>query len=177
MANAKQVKAGKDYPQFGIKKGDLHWTWAAYGESTQRSLTAPRPSQLIGGHWQEVAAARETIEDLQLSALDSSEAASAIEDAISILEDVQGRYDDATEGPSGEANQSRSETLGTLIDGLQDIQSSLEELETEDEPEEGATEEEKARFESEADDRAAAKQERAAELLGEALALDWDRPE
>ena len=50
MATAKQTKANKDFPRFGIKKGDIHWTWDIYGQPTQRSMTHPRPSQLMTGH-------------------------------------------------------------------------------------------------------------------------------
>jgi len=48
MAKVKQVKAGKDYPQFGIKKGEMHYTWELFRQPVQRSKTPPRRSQLTG---------------------------------------------------------------------------------------------------------------------------------
>lgn len=50
MAKVKQVKARKDYPQHGIAKGDLHYTWSLMvgprASVTYRQKTPPRPSQL-----------------------------------------------------------------------------------------------------------------------------------
>ena len=51
MARVKQVKARKDYPQYGIQKGETCYVWsirahpAARGQ-TFRSKTYPKPSQL-----------------------------------------------------------------------------------------------------------------------------------
>ena len=38
--------AGKDYPHFGIKKGQRHYCWAFFKEPVQRSLTYPTKQQL-----------------------------------------------------------------------------------------------------------------------------------
>jgi len=50
-----KVKARKDYPQFGIKKGDEHYTWSVmYGprnSRTFRQLTPPKPSQLTSSEF------------------------------------------------------------------------------------------------------------------------------
>lgn len=50
MPKVKQVKARKDYPEHGVKKGDLHYTWSlmlgARHSRTFRQIAPPRPSQL-----------------------------------------------------------------------------------------------------------------------------------
>lgn len=50
MARAKLVKAAKDYPQFGIVKGQQHYYWKLMtgprSSRTFRQVDPPRPSQL-----------------------------------------------------------------------------------------------------------------------------------
>ena len=46
MAHPKRVRAAKDYPDAGIKKGDEHYVWATFRGPTRRSLTPPTRSQL-----------------------------------------------------------------------------------------------------------------------------------
>lgn len=50
MPRVKQVKAAKDYPNHGIKKGDVHYTWSLMtgprSSRTFRQIAPPRPSQL-----------------------------------------------------------------------------------------------------------------------------------
>jgi hypothetical protein len=36
-------KAGKDYPQFGIKKGDAHFVWAIKMQRGGILIAGPRP--------------------------------------------------------------------------------------------------------------------------------------
>lgn len=38
--------ANKDYPEFGVKKGDVHYIWQVRGQKSHRSMTPPRPSQV-----------------------------------------------------------------------------------------------------------------------------------
>ena len=39
-------KAGKDYPEAGIKKGDMYYTWGFFRQKAQKSKTPPTRSQL-----------------------------------------------------------------------------------------------------------------------------------
>lgn len=50
-ARVHHVKAGKDYPDQGIKKGEMHYTWSLFRQKAQRSKTHPRRSQLEGSEF------------------------------------------------------------------------------------------------------------------------------
>ena len=45
-ARVHHVKAGKDYPDQGIKKGEMHYTWALFRQRARRSKVKPTRSQL-----------------------------------------------------------------------------------------------------------------------------------
>ena len=45
MARVRTSVAAKDYPAYGIKKGDTYWHWTPYRQKRRMSATPPRPSQ------------------------------------------------------------------------------------------------------------------------------------
>lgn len=46
MAQVHQAVASRDYPEHGIKKGDIYFYWKPYRQSKRFSKTRPKPSQV-----------------------------------------------------------------------------------------------------------------------------------
>ena len=46
MPRVHERRAGKDYPEHGIKKGDTYYAWSFYRQKERKSKTRPKPSQL-----------------------------------------------------------------------------------------------------------------------------------
>jgi len=46
MPKVHKKKANKDYPEYGIKKGDTYYMWTLYKQRPRKSLTYPKASQL-----------------------------------------------------------------------------------------------------------------------------------
>lgn len=46
MPKVTTQKASRDYPDYGIKKGDMYYAWSFFRQPRQISKTAPKPSQL-----------------------------------------------------------------------------------------------------------------------------------
>lgn len=132
MAKVKFIKAaGKDYPKFGIKKGESHYVWAMkaqVGGVVRRSKTLPRESQkTLSSYKSSAHSLNEVIEDLKTSSVEDLE--SAVEYIVSSAEElrdeVQGSLDNMPEGlqkgSTGELLQARIEALDSFIDELQSI--------------------------------------------------------
>lgn len=132
MAKAQQVKAAKDYPQFGIKKGDMHYTWEIFNGRTSRryrQIAPPRRSQLTGS---EFLAAVYDIED-ELAALSSLD---DLEDLIDRLEalanETQEKFDNMPsglqQGDTGQQLEARANGCTEAKDELDSIKSEYEQL-------------------------------------------------
>lgn len=119
MPRVQKVKAGKDYPHFGIVKGQEHYVWKpGYGGPTLRSLTPPRPSQLTTSKWSAVYAAREAIEDCTSWEALTDE----VQLALEVIEETSGEYEDAAAEMEGvEAHQTRADHLQDLLSELQNV--------------------------------------------------------
>jgi len=64
MAQVHHVRAAKDYPDEGIKKGEMYYWWKFRYGGKRKSKTAPRPSQLTSSEKKSRCyAAQEDIED------------------------------------------------------------------------------------------------------------------
>jgi len=135
MPRVKYVKARKDYPQFGIEKGDHHYVWSmkmTYGGVTKRSKTPPRESQLTLSPYKGAAfAINESLsddfvnvnleewelEDFAQRIVESLE--SAIEGAEELRDETQESLDampdGLQEGPTGELLQERIQALEDFI--------------------------------------------------------------
>jgi len=125
--------ARKDYPEFGIKKGDTYYKWSLMtgprSSRTYKSLTKPRPSQLTSsGFLREFYSIQERIEDLDANQFETAE------DLESTIQEITGDIEslaDETEGnrenmPEGLQEGHVGEMLQTRIDGLRDWASELE---------------------------------------------------
>jgi hypothetical protein len=89
MPKVNTQRAGKDYPDEGIKKGDTYYSWQFYTGPVHRSATYPKPSQLTGS--EKKAAALRAYEDLQAAVA----AATTPEDVKSALEQASADAQDA----------------------------------------------------------------------------------
>lgn len=131
MPKVHTAKAAKDYPQYGIKKGDLYYYWSPY-RSKKRSMskTMPKPSQLTQSDFlqslysiqEEIDAAREnwtTIEDAQ-GFRDTT-----VENLETLRDETQEKRENMPEGlqevGSGELLGTRCDQLQEAIDGLNNI--------------------------------------------------------
>lgn len=141
-AKVKKVKARKDYPKFGILKGEEHYTWQLwYGgySVVYRSKTYPRASRLETSEY--MVSYLELVERAQ-DLVDSGEVSqddidSLIADIQELQSDVQSKLDNMPEplqeGETGQLMQSRIDELDTWLDALCAIES--ENLEDPDQPE------------------------------------------
>lgn len=148
MARAKQVKAAKDYPQFGIVKGQLHYYWKAktgpYTSREYRQVKPPTRSQLTQSAFFQV------LYDIQDSlneenVTDAGGLRSFAERVEELRDETQEKLDNM---PDGLQQGSTGELLQERIDGCEswaeaineaadELESKLEELDNE-EPEHAA---------------------------------------
>lgn len=117
--------AAKDYPQYGIKKGDTYYWWKFRYGGKRYSLTPPKGSQLTqSSFYSTLRSAEESISDAS-----DEDLATAIADAISDLESLrdeqEGNLQNMPEalqsGPTGELLQNRVDEVQSLIDELEGI--------------------------------------------------------
>lgn len=161
MPKVKKInRAGKDYPQFGIKKGDAHYVWSIKmqrGGLVRRSKTYPRPSQLtLSDYKVQAHQLNERIEDFDSDIISDAESFrdELLSEAESLRDEQQDKLDNMPEGlqqgSTGEQIQERIDALESFIGELEDLEfpdfEIDEEAESTETPEplndEGQTEEE-----------------------------------
>ena len=140
-------KAGKDYPEFGIKKGETHYVWSIKlqrGGIVRRSKTYPRQSQLTMSDYKVQAhQLNERIEDFDTDVAADVEAFrdEIVEDATALRDEQQEKLDAMPEGlqqgPTGEQIQERIDALEAFIDELENLEFPEFEQEDDHEDEEG----------------------------------------
>ena len=132
MPRVHVVKARKDYPDQGIKKGDTyyHWTFRnRFGKGTLvRSKERPKPSQLTRS---EYLSRVYSLQEQYDSAPDDTESLEGIRDEIlHELEDIQRELEEKLENmpeglrensDSGQLLQERLDNLDNAISELEDI--------------------------------------------------------
>lgn len=126
--------AMKDYPQFGIKKGDTHYIWQLYKRPLQRSKTYPKPWQLTGSPFLQ---SIYQIQDRGFSAENrealNEEAENLKGELEELRDECQDSYDNMPEqlqenSESGQLLQERIEALEEWIDNLDNVDVFDEEL-------------------------------------------------
>jgi hypothetical protein len=153
MTEVKHVKASKDYPEFGIDKGEMYYVWVpGFRARTMRSKTKPRQSQLYQGYKSSAYALNEQIEDFRnpgnLEDLESFRD-ELVSDAENLRDEEQEKLDNMPdglrEGDTGNAIQERIDAVEAFIDELWnlDFDSKLDD----DASDEERTEEADAKFE------------------------------
>jgi hypothetical protein len=111
--------AERDYPVFGVKKGQECYVWKMGGK-VYRSLEEPKRSRTVTGHWAEVYAIEEGLSPFRSVEPDGyQEFYEHLGDAIDALSDVQSRYEEA---PNSEA---KIDTLDGIIGLLESAQREL----------------------------------------------------
>jgi len=131
MARVKQVKAAKDYPKFGIKKGDLHYyTKIKTGPRSSREIRQIepiKPQQLTSSAFKSALLDWEETKGSVSSPEDVSGLASTIRE---MGEEEQSKLDNMPEGlqqgNTGELLRERAEACETAADELDTIASEWE---------------------------------------------------
>lgn len=113
MPRVKQVRAAKDYPRHGIKKGDLHYHWKIKqqrGGIEFRSLTPPKRSQLT------TSAFLGPLYDIQDSIDAITHDASAVDALRSIAEEVTTLGEEQREKYENLGENFQQGSTGELLD-------------------------------------------------------------
>lgn len=143
MPRVYHVKARKDYPNHGIKKGDMYYNWSVktgpVSGITYRSLTPPRPEQLTtSAYLQSAYPIERSIHEISdIDALDA-----AISDVEGLRDEEEGKLDNMPDGlrdgDTGQLIQSRIDACEEAISALEEIKSEYESWQEEHEkPEDG----------------------------------------
>ena len=142
MPRVHHRKARKDYPNNGISKGDMYFTWrikATYGGTTYRSLTRPRQSQLTNSPFKSgFYAMGEAWEDDKTPDHETIRAASeaARELAEAANESYENMPEGLKEGDTGQMLYERSDQMESKADELEGLADEYEGLEEPEEPDE-----------------------------------------
>jgi hypothetical protein len=121
-------KARKDYPESGIKKGDIYYEWALYRQKSQRSLTNPTRAQTAGSPWKQQLY---NLIDVELPACSCPEDLRSIaESARELSSEAQESFDSMNEGLQQSEGGQRMETRVSEMDSwAYEVDSAAEELE------------------------------------------------
>ena len=122
-------KAGKDYPDQGIKKGDTYYKWSfRYGGAFKR-LKRPRPSQLTQSKYSAVYAALENIEDMfSQDGMTIEDIVCAAQSAAEEIREVASEYEQADEDMGGHqgVNSERAQACEECADELENAASEFD---------------------------------------------------
>jgi len=136
-------KSRKDYPDFGIKKGDTYYKWSFNFGPTMKSLTPPRRSQLtrsdfLGQLWDMEDGLEERFSGIETEDDFQSEIDSLIDEIQSLIDEQQERLDNMPEqlqetSSAGETIRERIEYLESWMSDLQSVDVSMDDGLTENE--------------------------------------------
>lgn len=131
MARVYTQKAGKDYPEAGIKKGDMYYSWSFRYGGEHKSLTPPRPSQLTQSKMSAALAAAEVAEDITESADNPEDIVAVLNEAAGTIRDVADEYQEAADafengGALAEQNSDKADDLNEWADSLESDASDIE---------------------------------------------------
>lgn len=141
MARVFTAKAAKDYPNKGIKKGDLYYYWTpGFRGVKQMSKTPPRPSQLTTSKMSEAYAAGEALQDAINDASCIEDLTSAMEEAVDAIRAVAEEYSDASQAETGNGNrvpnademEEKSQGLNDWADSIENDKDEIESLDATD---------------------------------------------
>lgn len=120
-------KARKNYPQFGIKKGDSYFSWKFRYGGERKSLTRPKQSQLTQSPFlSEAYSIQEEIAELTLEQIkegfDVSEYVDRIRELGSNAEDsLSNMPDQLQQAPTGELLQNRADAMEEWASELEGV--------------------------------------------------------
>lgn len=128
-------KAQKDYPEFGIKKGDSYWHWAFAFGPKYKSKTQPTRSQLTRSSFlSTLYSIEDGISNAFKECTTSDDLESSMEQLISDIEELRDETQNSLDNmpsqlqdaDSGQLLQERIEALESWISDLQSIDLSIE---------------------------------------------------
>lgn len=137
-------KARKDYPNYGIKKGETYYHWSFNYGPTVKSKIYPKQSQLTQSDFlQQVYALQERLEEISTDSSNLENARCERDDIVSELrslaEECEERRNNMPESlqdaPSGQTLESRVDSCNEMADELESIDLDIE-LEGSDDEEE-----------------------------------------
>lgn len=140
MPRVYEKKAGKDYPEHGIKKGGTYYEWSFYKQRPIKSKTRPKPSQLTQSKLSGVYLAIETLEEQVLGADTPDDIETALNDCADAVEEVAQEYRDSIQnmpenlqqsGPAEEMEDKASQ-LDDFAQELRDAAGEVSNLEVKD---------------------------------------------
>ena len=134
MPRVHTQKAGKDYPDIGVKKGDTYYWWKFRYGGKRKSKSYPKPQQLTQSDFlQQVYDINDEIGDLEWSE-DLQVSIDEIIERVTELRDEQEEKrsnmpEQLQEVGTGEMLQNRMDSLDEMIDELESVDPDIEEEE------------------------------------------------
>jgi hypothetical protein len=128
-------KARKDYPQYGIQKGESYYWWKfRYGPKSM-SKTPPRQSELTQSDFlSRVYGVQEDLEDLSASDFDQDieeERDNVVSELEELRDETQEKHDNMPdqlqESETGQLLQERVDSLDSMISDLQSVDCEIDE--------------------------------------------------
>ena len=141
MPRATTSKARKDYPESGIKKGDIYYSWSFYRGPVQRSLTPPKQSQLCNPKLSSAFEAVESLEEAIAGATSPEDLTAALQKAIEGVQASLEEYEETVSNlkdawpngcPALEEATENQDNLQSCIDGLESAISDIETMDVDD---------------------------------------------
>ena len=139
MPRVHHIKARKDYPNDGIKKGDMYYKWSIktgpVSGITFRSPTPPKPSQLTNSaFYQEYYAIQEQFDEIMSNAEVIEDDLNNIRDNLENLrDDTQDKLDNMPEGlQEGNTGQLLQERIDALEQDISEIEDIINQIEDDD---------------------------------------------
>lgn len=131
MPKVHHIKANKDYPDEGIKKGEMYFKWSLKtgprSGMTFRSKSHPRQSQLTtSDFWSTFYGISEQAEDLIPSMDDvETERDNVVQELESLRDETQSRFDNMPDGlqqgETGQRLENRVSELESLIESINSV--------------------------------------------------------
>jgi hypothetical protein len=126
MPRVKKQTAAKDYPEAGIKKGELYYSWKFRYGSLHRSKSYPKPSQLTQSDFlQQVYDINDEIASLEWSEDIKSDVQDIIDRLTEIRDECEEKRsnmpDHLQDVGSGEILQNRYDALDEMISNLEAV--------------------------------------------------------
>ena len=137
MPKVSTQKAAKDYPDQGIKKGEMYYSWSFRYGGSYKSKTYPRLSQLTQSKLSGAYSAQEAMEDAIGAATCISDITDAIDQCVSDINDVAQEYRDSKdnmpeglqEGPTGQECEEKADALEEYASELESARDEIDGLE------------------------------------------------
>ena len=134
MTKVYEHKARKDYPQFGIAKGDTYYEWAFFRQKPTKSKTYPTRIQLTQNDTQIAVWSVYDQCGIDWSERNAATLAEAVNDAASQLEEAASecreKFDNMPEGlqqgDTGQRLEQWADAIDSAVSELQDLASEIE---------------------------------------------------